>query len=163
SGDGERALDILDASWRLNQTIAKRLELISGLIALVVDRYEHRTLRLLRRVPPSWDTRIRDFRFLDANALELRGEAVMGLAAGRHPERGEIAVGSALRPFLGPYISLGLAEHVDRMDRLAIETASLTARDLEGTRIKDIWEDRHPRWNIVGKIAWPNLADSSRK
>jgi hypothetical protein len=65
-GEAELALQTIEASWRLNQAISSRPELISQLIVVAVARLEVGALRKLDTPAYGWADRLRDGRLFSA-------------------------------------------------------------------------------------------------
>lgn len=57
-GRPDEALKTLEASWRLNQAIAQRPDLVSQMLASVVSEQQAGILRHLENVPTVWQTRL---------------------------------------------------------------------------------------------------------
>ncbi len=65
-GDAEGALQTIEASWRLNQTLSSRPELICQLIVVAVAKLEVGALRKLDTPAYGWADRFRDGRLFSA-------------------------------------------------------------------------------------------------
>jgi pimeloyl-ACP methyl ester carboxylesterase len=73
-GDAEAANRTLEASWRLNEGLAARPELISQLIYLAVGKYQVAVLRRLDPPAAGWSDRLRGGRALQAYLVVLQNE-----------------------------------------------------------------------------------------
>ena len=95
-GDAERALQTIEASWRLNQSISSRPELISQLIAVAVARLEVGALRKLDTPAYGWADRLRDGRLFSSFLAAFQNQIWFSTGRGR-PDRRARAFGRALR------------------------------------------------------------------
>ncbi len=57
-GQPDKMLSALEASWRLNQAIAQRPDLVSQMLASVVSEQQAGILRHLENIPAIWQTRL---------------------------------------------------------------------------------------------------------
>jgi hypothetical protein len=73
-GEADEALQTLEASWRLNQSLASRPELISQINALTVARLQAGTLRKIDALSPGWPQRLRSRDLLSGNVAALENE-----------------------------------------------------------------------------------------
>jgi len=59
--NNKAALRGLEASWKLNQSLLKRPDLISKLVAIIIARMQAVTIRKMPILPPIWQSRIEQF------------------------------------------------------------------------------------------------------
>jgi hypothetical protein len=57
-GRNKEALRSLEVSWKLNQALVKRHELIPRLVAIIVARLQTASMRKIPNLPPVWQSRI---------------------------------------------------------------------------------------------------------
>jgi hypothetical protein len=74
-GEAEGALETLEASWRLNQTLSSRPEMISQLIVVAVARLEVGALRKMDAPAYGWADRLRDGRLFSAYLAAFQNQA----------------------------------------------------------------------------------------
>jgi hypothetical protein len=152
----------LEAAWRLNGALLKRPELICLLIYRANDSLLHRLVRTLPGTSPEWASRLALFDPVAAQVIALRWEApllVRNLYKELIPAGG--LLGAAVRGAARPYLDMCGWEHALRMQALAKRHESLNYCDLTPERLEEFWRPSTPRWNILSKIAWPELSPST--
>lgn len=156
---GER-LEWMDAIRALDDAMLRRPELISLLVAMAGDKMLHRLCRTLSGVPPGWGARLAGLRVRERLIFSLRVEAAIGWAIGSGKQTG-LDLSPAVAWLMGPYISASGYELAERMLRTAEAHRHLSACDLTNGELRDLWSNDAPRWNIVGRAAWPDLRGST--
>ena len=152
----------LEAAWRLNGALLKRPELISLLIYRANDSLLHRLVRTLPGTSPEWESRLASFDPVAAQVIALRWEApllVRNLYKELMPAGGPI--GAAVRGAARPYLDMCGWEHALRMQALAKRHETLNYCALTPESLEELWRPSTPRWNILSKIAWPELSSST--
>lgn len=158
-GDREEMLACLDAIHVLVTAALRRPETISLLIAAQADKHLHFAVRRLPGVPKEWTSRLRTFQPRPRLIQSLRFETATGWAVGKYDLQ---SIGVA-RPFswvLGPYFRAGAYEHTERMLRLVDAHAAVTPCELTVARLRGMWRNDRPRWNVFSKNAWQSLEGS---
>jgi hypothetical protein len=143
-GEAEGALQTIEASWRLNQSISSRPELISQLIAVAVARLEVGALRKLDTPAYGWADRLRDGRLFSSFLAAFQNQIwfspdVVDLTG----ERG--AFGRALRQ---------MAEEFPRRDLCA-----WTPEELQEAWSRAVG-DQVPEDDPMSELGMPNLLGS---
>lgn len=117
-GRPQVALDSLEASWKLNQSIASRPDLLSKLVNLISNRYQYGVLRRMDRLPPEWRKRLVEMEGRSAFLTSLQLEALTSLLIMQaYPSRGVMdgsgssgfntsPLARVLQPFQQPYFTL---------------------------------------------------------
>ena len=117
------AVRLVEASWRLNDELFRRPELISRLIAVAAARDTAGLLRKLPSVPAEWEERLvsLDLRALIRESLEFEAWYMSD-----YPRRRAENVTDEEEPreevidrwFGGPFFKLDMADHLDRLRQL---------------------------------------------
>jgi hypothetical protein len=89
-GDGAAAAHALEASWKLNQGLISRPEIVSEIIAVAVERYEAGALRMFVASPDVWSPRLA--------VMGSRAPIVDGLVLEHRTSRNLLARHRGLRP-----------------------------------------------------------------
>jgi hypothetical protein len=74
-GQTEAAIASLEASWRLNQALRDRPELMSQTVALIVAKTQAGTLRKMDRLPPVWPQRLIEHDYRQSFLVALNWES----------------------------------------------------------------------------------------
>jgi hypothetical protein len=152
----------LEAAWRLNGALLKRPELVSLLIYRANDSLLHRLVRTLPGTSPEWAARLARFDPVSSLVVALRWEApilVRDFYKGLAPSGG--LFGSAVRGSAHPYLDMCGWEHALRMQALARRHETLNYCTLTPERLEELWRPSTPRWNILSKVAWPELGPAA--
>jgi len=166
-GRPDEAAAWLDASLRLDAALVERPELISQLVSAAAARLQ---AGLLRRLDPPPPGRAEDLAEPDRwrsflTAIEGEGRVHLeGDTGGALTPQGEQqALGRVLGVVSAPWTRLSLAG-ISR--RLAGAVEALAVRDACAELPPAVTADAaelFPRWNVIGRVAWPNLTDAVRK
>lgn len=163
-GDDALAQSDLVAVWRLTEGLEKRPELISQLIVLAMRKMAVTALRKLDGVDPAWEARFSAWAPYEGLLGSYRAEAaIMGhfaTAIAPSEESGlPVWIGRVPgKPFMRLCVAdtqLWLLKHVKDLqgsDPCAADASTAAACDLK--------EEQLPRWNVVARIAIPNLTGS---
>jgi len=162
-GDGSSVGPLLEASWVLNQSILSRTELISYLIALTVLKVQLAIVRRSHSDPAIWKERLGGLNLESVFFDTLQGEAWYFQ---RYMRIGSIwdmempTVRYLVNPISNPFMRLGIISYSDAMrgaiqdlpnrEICQVESASYSAEMMNGI----------PRWNIISRIAIPNIDDA---
>ena len=154
NGDAESWRD-LEAASRLSQSIQRRPELITQLIALAIARIVNGVAWKLPLPAPQW---LDELSAVDHGRLlgrALQHEAWM------FREHGEGKAGLTLGgPVGSPYIRLCLAGLIDAYRDTVEQTAPLTVCAFDGKRFFEERMAAIPRWNVVARVAFPTMESS---
>ena len=114
AGDSAGALEDLEASWRLNLSLASRHELMSQLIYIAAYRYQAAALRKLPSAPEVWQERLEagSYRAGMHKAVAFEGLAGAG-SASAVMDSGESALPKWMRIFTVPFIKCVIARDLD--------------------------------------------------
>ena len=74
-GQSEAAIASLEASWRLNQALRDRPELMSQTVALIVTKTQAGTLRKMNQLPPVWQQRLMEHDYRQSFLAALNWES----------------------------------------------------------------------------------------
>ena len=142
-GETEGALQTLEVSWRLNQTLSSRPEMICQLIVVAVARLDVGALRKLDAPAYGWADRVRDGKLLSAYLAAFQNQAWFNLEA--TDLTGEVgAFGRTLRQ---------VAEEFLKRDLCAWTSEKL--RETWSRAERDQFPEEDPR----AEIAAPNLIE----
>ena len=163
SGDGAGALEEIEASWRLAQSLDDSPTLITQLILIAATRMQLGVLRHVPDVPQIWINRLaeRDFREPFITAMKYEGWAWVHI----DPSKAWSIPGSwwhrLAAPALRPYTKLCLADvsnawrerlvNLERVEALCDHDLATHDADLKIPI---------PRWNKIGGQMVPNLASA---
>lgn len=159
------ALVALEASWKLNQSIWHRSELICQLIAIVADRWQHRALRVLGDAPVEWEQRIASYDTRSWLFTSLRMETwLMTEGFRRQPEQAlGKAAGGPVGLILRPYLEMGMADYAEHKERVVTELEALGPCTFDVETFRRVWNQKPKKWNIPGRVSWPELHDATRR
>lgn len=152
----------LEAAWRLNGALLMRPELVSLLIYRANDSLLHRLVRTLPGTSREWAARLGRFDPVSSLVVALRWEApilVRDFYKGLAPSGG--LFGSAVRGSAHPYLDMCGWEHTLRMQALAKKHETLNYCTLTPESLEELWRPSTPRWNILSKVAWPELGPAT--
>ena len=153
----------LEASWKLNQTLWDRPDLISQLSAILVARLQVGALRKMDGLPTQWQERAiaRDYQKLLLTSLELESWLNYGLV--KLPQMAPEQGGEKLAPLEGLYIRLSGINTSQNMRQgfAKLEFKNICSFDVEA--LQQQMTDSIASWNQLGQIAMPNLAGQWRK
>ena len=152
----------LEAAWRLNGALLRRPELVSLLIYRANDSLLHRLVRTLPGTSPEWGEKLARFDPVSSLVVALRWEApilVRDFYKGLAPTGG--LVGASVRGSAHPYLDMCGWEHALRMQALARRHETLNYCEVSPENLEELWRPSTPRWNILSKVAWPELAPAA--
>jgi hypothetical protein len=166
AGDRDRALEDLEASWSLMQSLRDAPFLISQLIALADGRLLAGALRQVGDVPAVWRDRLagEDFRRSFTNALKYEGwfwtqfddtadfTSLSGFASR--------LLGSVAKPYVRYCLADVSDDFHDRLLNLD-DVRAICDYDLSAQRA-DL-DVPVPRWNAIGGLVVPNLGGTLRR
>ena len=75
-GEHKKALEAFEASWKINQSLRNRIEMISQYISSQVLNRQAGTLRKMKEVPPEWQQRISQVNLFDSMLQSMVLDAV---------------------------------------------------------------------------------------
>lgn len=167
-GENARALDDLDAAWRLSEGLSERPELISQLIVIAMRKILVVAIRSLDGAPPIWQERLRSWNPERGLVSSFQAEASMWGAVlnnknldwtlGRDP-----SMLSRFQETLGrPYLRLSMASTQEcelHMVQIFLKTGLCASEEAINHAGESSLEEI-PRWNIIGGIAIPNLSNA---
>jgi hypothetical protein len=73
-GQTEAAAEMLEVSWKLNQSLTESPFLISQLVALIVTKYPAGVMRKVDRLPAQWQQRLLERDYRESILTSLQGE-----------------------------------------------------------------------------------------
>ena len=73
-GQTEAAAEMLEVSWKLNQSLTESPILISPLVALIVTKYPAGVMRKVDRLPAQWQQRLLERDYRESILTSLQGE-----------------------------------------------------------------------------------------
>ncbi len=162
--DATRALADAEAGWALNQVTLARPELICKLTGLATIRIWAGVLRKMPAIPEAWPARLKAFDPWEHLRQACRCEAtflyMLGQRGGVEILDAKVLEGGFLDALAGPYVRLCLA---DTAGRLLEMVEAFEARGRCGGPYETVGLDAEkaiPSWNVVGRVALPNLADA---
>jgi len=166
-GRPDEAAAWLDASLRLDAALVERPELISQLVSAAAARLH---AGLLRRLDPPPPGRAEDLAAYDRwrsflTAIEGEGRVHLEGDAGGAltPQGDQQALGRLLGVVSAPWTRLSLAGVSGRLAGAVEALAVQDACAQPPAAVTAGAEQLFPRWNVIGRVAWPNLADAARK
>lgn len=168
--DTPRAARSLEASWSHSESLRRRADILSQLIAIAVAGMQNSVLRLWQEPPTVWIERVdaADFRerMLQSYQAEAygwrtftqryKGVADMSEADGA-PPREDRLLDPVIRFPTVPYVRLsfaGISQEI-RRGRRELEAGDPCLFDPD--EMEQQTKARFPRWNTIGKIAVPPL------
>lgn len=161
-GDAAAARRALAGAATVTSAVQRRVELVSQLVAISMVSQRDGVLRGLRGPPAEWEDRLgrEDFRapLLRALQLEAWNFGQMGVNL-RTSVREKGYWGIVRDPFVSPWIRLSAADFSQRIHDAAIELRDGGDACSSDPSVFDQAKlDAMPRWNILGRIAIPNIA-----
>ncbi|MEG4962622.1 MULTISPECIES: hypothetical protein [unclassified Microcoleus] len=73
-GQTEAAAEMLEVSWKINQSLTESPFLISPLVALIVTKYQAGVMRKVDRLPAQWQQRLLERDYRESILTSLQGE-----------------------------------------------------------------------------------------
>ncbi|PZV12418.1 MAG: hypothetical protein DCF20_17715 [Pseudanabaena sp.] len=160
-GNSQTAIDSLEFSWRLNQSMKERPSLLSQLVANITDGVQVRGLRKLDLASPVWQKRLISFDqsklFLTALKFDIfkqygiRRNFPLRKGGSEQDEQSSSLFNRFLHPFVQPYFTLS-----------AVDTWQVAMRNLDLSFNQDpcisiSYEDlpQLSSWNILGFVGSP--------
>jgi hypothetical protein len=169
AGQDAAALEDVDAVWNLSEGLSERPELISQYVVIAVRKMAVVALRKLDGVPARWTERLKGWDpekgMLDAHRFEaavmgtIAGEKDFGLVFGGSPP---LLEGPVQTTILRPYVRLCVAG-TQELELNVVERilkAGLCQADEAILKAADLREEEIPSWNIIARIALPNLGNA---
>jgi hypothetical protein len=77
-GQREAAAEMLEVSWKINQSLTEIPFLISQLVALIVTKYPAGVMRKVDRLPAQWQQRLLERDYRESMLTSLQGEYLLG-------------------------------------------------------------------------------------
>lgn len=164
AGNESLALADLDAAWRLTEGLEKRPDLICQLVTLAMRKMAIATLRKLDGADPVWDSRLSGWDAYKGLATSYQFEAAcfpVFLVNWKISGAGEWD--SWLGQLPGkPYLRLcGADSQLVLLKMLeTLRASNPCADDTVTQKATGFKESDVPWWNIIGRIALPNLTNS---
>lgn len=158
AGDGRsgRSLELLQASWRLNQAVLARVSLLAQLVGQRAASRQAGILRGLCGVPPLWRDRLDELELQEGVFVALHAEAFMAYRyAALDPFPGDEFQGWSL-----PFMRWGLRDHARRFQRIIDDLAAEDVRTLDPDAYLERAMASLPRWQVVARIMLPNMFDA---
>jgi hypothetical protein len=154
--------DDLHAAWNLSHVLWRRPEILSGLIALAIDRNVIIAARKMPRPAPAWFDEVRTFDFRKAMMAATQGETYRIGMAFRHAAERDDESQNWLRRVIDrsvkdPYFEIARADFLayqrETADLIAaVDTCAFDAKEFARKRAKAL-----PWWNAVARVAMPNI------
>jgi hypothetical protein len=83
-GQTEVAAEMLEVSWKINQSLTENPFLISQLVALIVTKYPAGVMRKADRLPAQWQQRLLERDYRESILTSLQGEYLSGFKFWQH-------------------------------------------------------------------------------
>lgn len=145
------AWEDLHAASMLDRSLQRRPELLSQLISLHFARMINAAAWKLPLPAPGW---LSELHAIDRRRLMLRGLQYDTWLLWRH---GPEEVGGAWKFLTRPYLRVSVGNMAVHQRATAIELANVKACGFEGDEYFERRLKELSRWNIVGRIAVPNI------
>lgn len=160
-GDPSRAAASLEAAWKVRETMARRPQLLAGLLALAVEQDVESVLRLLDAPPAIWTDRLRRCDHEALLARDLRNEVLLWVGVSRHGWR-YIEKDAPFRMILlaDPMMRAGSPRLAADLERAVAASAALTLPEATPERLAAIWNRQFPFLDVLGRSGWPDLSDA---
>ena len=162
AGDSTRALQDMDAIWKLSEGDSDRVELISQLIVIAVRKMAVAGVRKLDGVPDEWQRRLGEWDpQKDIERSYTAEAAVMGNFRGIIGATGD--GDEKLLTFLGlPYLRLSAASAQEILLSQIQDFQKLgpCAKDEDLVKCGESLSKKIPRWNPLAGAAIPNISSS---
>jgi hypothetical protein len=161
------AWDELRAAWNLNRDRWKDPSLISSLIALATTRMVNAASAKAPGTEPAWYAEVRSVDVRKAMLAAYQVEAWMISQSDRqyadwmYPNANDKPAAAGFLAWLGRgYLSLSAANAAEHLRLMAVDVAgrSECAFDVNGMQAQ--FANAIPSWNVLGRIAIPNIASS---
>ena len=153
SGHPERALPVLDASWRLFEAVRASPTLIAQLISQVDLRVQQLALRSLPSAPPVWSKRMAAIELRPGIYVALQAEAFM---AQRAAILGQPFGADETPPWEKGLLCWGLRDYARRFQPMIEELVRRDIRSLDPDDFDREMRDRIPRWQLIARLLLPN-------
>jgi hypothetical protein len=162
------ALESFKAAWKINQSLRRRPELISQIVAISNDERLAKTIRKMREVPHEWQLRLieHDYRksiqFAFVLDIWVVAEAINRSPELMFPQDWGPAVCTIATGLGEPYIRLMSIQSVEAVQK---SVAAMRERDFCSTDYgfaKSLLDDNLAWWNRLGYEAISNLDSSLR-
>ncbi len=75
-GQMDAAAEMLEVSWKFNQSLTESPQLIGQLVALIVSKYQAGVMRKIDNLPVQWQQRLRERDYRESTLPSLQGEAL---------------------------------------------------------------------------------------
>lgn len=165
-GNEALAVQDLEAIWRLSEGLVERPELIGPLVALAMRRMVVLALRHLEAPGPEWEARLAAFDPSRSILKAYQCEAVLMGTVAEEPRIGEIVSpspgllgGRFTTALVRPYLRLCCASGQEILLRqIQYVRASWPCLSPEALRQIKPPTDKVPSWNLLARIALPNLS-----
>ena len=145
-GGDAAAWDDLHAIWLLDGGLRGRPDLISQIISLAMGRMTNAAAAKMPLPEPAWLGELRAADYRHSFMASMQSEAWGWMHLPRYG--GHLA---------SPYIRLCGADVADHVRVAFVKLAKSNACDVGDTLSQDV-NDALPRWNVLGRIAVPNIA-----
>ncbi len=171
AGNDQAAHRALEASWKLNLGLRERPELISQLMAVSAAGSQSAVLRRIPAPLGEWQERLKTRDWRRSMLRSFQAEAWM-FERGLQVEPSSMNAGGALRtgffgglgripgPLTKLWLELSLADYSDQMRRMAVDLRDQDPCAVDMGQFTRRLEAEIPWWNVLSKIAMPNLARS---
>ena len=172
-GKSKEALSAFEAAWTITDSLRKRPEMISQLIALSIDDRQARVLRKMKDVPPEWQKRLLDHHYRKSIQTSFACEAwVMLEMTKRERDLARVLCGDAGGRSLGkittalarPYFRLCGSDVSEAMRRGVVEIQEHEQEicGFERDEVNDAARVSLAWWDNVGQRCVPNLSAVTR-
>jgi len=168
-GQFKQSEEMLEVSWRLNQSLRNDFYLIGQLVVLIMGRYSTGVSRKLEYLPIDWHQRLseHDYRTSFSNSLEAEVLGTFNYIKNLHlsssievwGEQGWLLNSLLNLPFLQPYYHLSAIDSYNVQKQMLAETKRNNICLSDQTQIDQTiaW------WNIPGQIFVPSWLNQPRK
>ena len=171
-GQVKQAKEMLEVSWRLNQSLRNDYYIISQLVVLIMGRYSTGVIRKLEYLPVEWQQRLLEHDYHQSLLTSLETEFVLGFNFMQNlhlypPEEvwweEDLLLGSLLKlPILKPYRRFSATDTYNTQMKLFAEYKQQNICLSDSAESATI--DTTPAWwNIPGQIIAPNFLNQPRK
>lgn len=174
-GKNKEALDMLEVSWKLNQSVRERPEFIAQLIAIMIDRQQVGVLRKIPGLPTHWQERLRHIitqGYRQSFWISLEAEVWMNSEGIKRyglffpsldGTDSQLVWSKVLKPLTQPYDRFSAIDYAQKT-RTAI--AKLSKQDfcsLDPNSTNQQLQTSFAGWNYLAPIAASSLLNQRRK
>ena len=161
--------EILAASWKLNQTIQNRPDLLSQLLSNIVAQYQAGALRQVDNLPFEWQQRLleNDYQKSMVRALEFESWAMykstQNLDINELKEVSDDPFATISSPFEKQFLNLSSIDTIQQMKPILAQLEQENLCFLNKDELEQKLQNSWSWWNVLGAIATPNWTNIWRR